>query len=286
MGLFGKIKKSFLKHFPVRAVEASARVVLDILVEQYLKENLLENPRYEGKKLNRHEFQVFSQGGEDGIIEEIFHRIGATDRYFVEFGVGNGSESNTTYLLLKDWRGLWIESGEKNVAAIRKAYGSLLFAGQLQVRQDFITAENIEEVFRQASVPETFDLLSIDIDRNDYWVWKAIGRYQPRVVVIEYNAVIPAHLEWIVRYEARTSWDGSSHQGASLKSLELLGARKGYRLVGCNFTGSNAFFVKEELVEDKFAEPFTAEHHYEPPRYFMARKLGHRRRFGEFVRDC
>jgi len=285
MGLFGKIKKSFLKHFPVRGVEGSVRVVKEILVEQYLKEYLLENPRYEGKKLNRHEFQVFSQGGEDGIIEEIFNRIGASNRYFVEFGVGNGSESNTTYLLLKDWRGLWIESGEKNVASIRKAYGSLLAGGQLQVRQDFVTAEDIEDIFKEASVPETYDLLSIDIDRNDYWVWQAIQRYQPRVVVIEYNAVLPAHLEWIVKYEARTSWDGSSHQGASLKSLELLGARKGYRLVGCSFTGGNAFFVKEELVGDKFAEPFTAEHHYEPPRYFIARKLGHPRRFGEFVRD-
>ena len=285
MGLFGKIKKSFLKHFPVRGVEGSVRVVKEILVEQYLKEYLLENPRYEGKKLNRHEFQVFSQGGEDGIIEEIFNRIGASNRYFVEFGVGNGSESNTTYLLLKDWRGLWIESGEKNVASIRKAYGSLLAGGQLQVRQDFVTAEDIEDIFKEASVPETFDLLSIDIDRNDYWVWQAIQRYQPRVVVIEYNAVMPAHLAWIVKYEARTSWDGSSHQGASLKSLELLGARKGYRLVGCGFTGGNAFFVKEELVGDKFAEPFTAEHHYEPPRYFIARKLGHPRRFGEFVRD-
>lgn len=285
MGLFGKIKKSFLKHFPVRGVEGSVRVVKEILVEQYLKEYLLENPRYEGKKLNRHEFQVFSQGGEDGIIEEIFNRIGATNRYFVEFGVGNGSESNTTYLLLKDWRGLWIESGEKNVASIRKAYGSLLAGGQLQVRQDFVTAENIEEIFKEASVPETFDLLSIDIDRNDYWVWQAIQRYQPRVVVIEYNAVMPAPLEWIVKYEPRAGWDGSSHQGASLKSLEILGARKGYRLVGCSFTGGNAFFVKEGLVGDKFAEPFTAEHHYEPPRYFIARKLGHPRRFGEFVRD-
>ena len=285
MGLFGNVKRSFLKHIPVRALEGSGRVIKEIVIEEYLKENLLGNPRYNGKKLNRHEFQVFSQGGEDGIIEEIFNRIGTTDRYFVEFGVGNGSESNTIYLLLKDWHGLWIESGEKNVFAIQKDYGSLIDNRQLQVRQDFITAENIEDIFKVASVPESLDLLSIDIDRNDYWVWKAINRYYPRVLVIEYNAVIPPHIEWIVKYEAKTSWDGSSHQGASLKSLEILGARKGYRLVGCSFAGSNAFFVREELVGDKFAEPFTAEHHYEPPRYFITRKLGHPRRFGDFVRE-
>ncbi len=285
MGPFAKIKKSFLKHFPVRGVEGSVKVVKEILLDEHLKKHLLENPRYEGKKLNRFEFQVFSQGGEDGLIEEIFQRIGATDQYFVEFGVGNGSESNTTYLLLKDWRGLWIESGEKNVGQINKTYRSLIERQQLRVRREFITAENIDSIFKAAEVPETFDLLSIDIDRNDYWVWKALSRYRPRVVVIEYNAVLPPSLEWIVKYEARTSWDGSSHQGASLKSLELLGARKGYRLVGCSFTGGNAFFVREELVADKFAEPFTAEHHYEPPRYFATRKLGHARRFGDFVRD-
>jgi hypothetical protein len=285
MGLFQRVKKSFLKHFPVRNIQGHAQVVKEILLDEYLRKNLLENPRYQGKKLNRHEFQVFSQGGEDGLIEEIFNRIGATNRYFVEFGIGNGLESNTTYLLVKDWTGLWIESGEKNVGSIRKTYQNLLGQKKLQVKCEFITAENIEELFQEAAVPQNFDLLSIDIDRNDYWVWKAITAYRPRVVVIEYNAVFPPPVEWVVRYDPKASWDGSSYQGASLKSLEILGMKKGYRLVGCSFTGGNAFFVQEDLVADKFSDPFTAEHHYEPPRYFATRRLGHRRNFGDFVRE-
>lgn len=284
MGLLRRLKKSFNKHLSIRKIEGNSNIIKDILVENYLQTNLRENPKYQGKKLNRYEYQVFSQSGEDGILEEIFQRIGSTNRFFVEFGAGNGSENNSAYLLIKDWQGLWMDSGEKNVRSILESYQALIREKRLRVKNAFVTPENIAQLLTEAGVPADFDLLSIDIDRNDYWVWKAVTSFNPRVVVIEYNAIYPPPVEWIVRCEPYTSWDMTSHMGASLKSLELLGNRKGYKLVGCNFSGGNAFFVREDLVADKFSEPFTAENHFEPPRYFLVRRIGHPRRFGDFVR--
>src|ERR1700743_1344153 len=85
-----------------------------IRVNQFLADNLFNNPRYtSSKRLNRHEYQVFSQNGEDGIIKEIFNRIGCTNKYFIEFGVENGLECNSTNLLFKEWSGLWIEGSDK-----------------------------------------------------------------------------------------------------------------------------------------------------------------------------
>lgn len=128
-------------------------------------------------------------------------------------------------------------------------------------------------------MPKSFDLLSIDIDRNDYYVWIAIRSFSPHVVAIEYNATSPPGVDWAVDYVPDTQWDGTSHYGASLSALERLGREKGYVLVGCNLLGSTAFFVRQELVGTKFAGPFTTENHYQPPRYYLVwYKGGHNRR--------
>ncbi|MCS6951608.1 MAG: hypothetical protein NZM33_02000 [Bryobacteraceae bacterium] len=120
----------------------------------------------------------------------------------------------------------------------------------------------------ELGVPEEFDFLSIDIDRSDYWVWDAIRRYRPRVVAIEYNASWMASVACVVPYAAYATWDGTNYHGASLKALERLGRRKGYCLVGCNYSGVNSFFVREDLAGGgRFKEPFTAENHFEPPRH-------------------
>jgi hypothetical protein len=261
------------------------QAIQQIAIDDYIRRNLLENPRYQDpKKLNQFERQVYSQSGEDGIIDEIFRRIQVTNRFFVEFGVGDGLENNTTFLLTEGWTGYWIESNTNCVKDIERHFRFMIDKKDLVIRKALVTASNIEELFQEASLPTEFDLLSIDIDGNDYWVWKAIENYHPRVVVIEYNALYPPHAAWVQEYNADWIWNRSSHSGASLKALELLGKVKGYRLVGCNFLGANAFFVQEGLVDDKFQEPFNAENHYEPPRYFLRRTLGHRRGFGRFTR--
>jgi hypothetical protein len=248
-------------------------------VEAYLQQNLYNHPRYQQPgKLNRFEFQAFSQFGEDGIIEEIFRRIGTTNRYFVEFGVENGTETNTTYLLYKGWSGLWIDGSNENILDINRHFSKAVAEKRLTAIESFITAENIESIFERGNTPAEFDLLSIDIDRNDYYVWQAIRRYNPRVVIVEYNSIFRPGTEFVVEYDANKVWDGTSHTSASLESLCSLAEEKGYALVASSFAGVNAFFVRKDLIGDHFTGPFTAAHHHEPPRYFLYTKPGHPRK--------
>jgi hypothetical protein len=259
-----------------------------MLIDQYLRKYLYENDRYKNpKKLNRFEFQVHSQNGEDGILEEIFRRIGETNKYFVEFGVENGLENNSAYLLTKGWKGFWIDAKDEDVRSIKKRFGFLIEKNMLSVAPAIVTPENVERLFSSANVPHEPDLLSIDIDGDDYWVWKAIDKYSPRVVVIEYNSLYPPHIEWIMARGGSldSHYTVTSYFNASLKSLTKLGERKGYKLVGCNFTGANAFFVRKDLVGNKFLRPYDAETHYEPPRYFLLRRTGHPRDFGPFLAE-
>ncbi|MGI0060808.1 MAG: class I SAM-dependent methyltransferase, partial [Nitrosotalea sp.] len=120
--------------------------------------------------INCFEMSVFSQNGEDGILDAIFKKIGTTNNYYVEFGVEDGSQCNTRFLReRRDWKGLMMDGGDCNTPFIKK---------------EFITAENVNSLFEKYKVPDEFDLLSIDIDGNDYWVWKALDKhYRPRVMV-------------------------------------------------------------------------------------------------------
>lgn len=219
------------------------------------------------KCLELYGFKVYSQNDEDGIIEEIFNRIGTKNKLFIKFGVQNGLESNGHYLLHKGWRGLWIEGSEKYFDEIFARFFPVIRIGQLGCINAFITKDNINDLILSAEVKGEIDLLSIDIDGNDYYVWEAINVVRPRVVVIEYNAKFPPNHEWKMAYNEKHVWDGSDCQGASLKALELLGRKLGYRLVGMNLNGVNAFFVRNELAGDKFIDPPTAEILYNPAKY-------------------
>jgi hypothetical protein len=248
-------------------------------IEKYLERNLYNNPKYDSPdKLTRFEFQAFSQFGEDGIIQEIFKRIGTTNQYFVEFGVEDGSETNTTYLLYKGWKGLWIDGSAESIGSINRTCANAIQKKQLTAIQSFITAENIESIFAQANVPEEFDLLSVDIDRNDYYVWQAITHYKPRVVITEYNSIFRPGDEFVVKYDANAMWDKSSNFGASLETMTKLAEQKGYKLVASSFAGLNAFYVREDVMGDYFTGPFTVENHYEDPKYYLYTKRGHPRK--------
>jgi hypothetical protein len=236
------------------------------------------------KRLLRYGFKVYSQCDEDGIIQEIFRRIGHGNRIFVEFGVETGIECNSAKLLMEGWRGLWLDGSAQHVAQIRKNLDVFCRDGRLQVIESFITAENINALLQRAGMAGDIDLLSIDIDRNDYWVWKAIEVVKPRVVVIEYNATLRPPLSLVIPYDPLQTWNGTNYFGASLEALVRLGREKGYRLVGCSFSGANAFFVQDELAGDHFLDPATAEEHYEPPRYFFGLlSAGHRAQTGPYV---
>jgi hypothetical protein len=234
------------------------------LIEDRFKPDFLAAKCQDPKSLNRHEHKGFSNHGEDGIVAEIFRRIGTTNRYFVEFGAADGEQSNTLLWLCMGWTGLWMEGRADAVARAGHRLRSYVAAGRLTIRQAMIDAENVESLFRDGGVPREFDLLSLDIDYNDYYVWEAIQSFSPRVVEIEYNAIWPPDVEWVVPYDPKATWDYTARFGASLKSMEKLGRQKGYSLVGCSYRGGNAFFVRDDLLGDHFSTPFTAEHHYEP----------------------
>src|SRR5580704_16632386 len=246
----------------------------------------LAKPRHaDPKRLLRYGFKVYSQNEEDGIIQEIFNRVGVTNRTFVEFGVETGVESNTTKLLVEGWRGLWIDAMPMHVAAIRTTFAHKFADGTLKVRESFVTTENINALIAEAGIGGEIDLLSIDIDNNDYWVWKAITSINPRVVVIEYNASLRPPMSLVVPYQPERAWDGvSNYFGASLEAFVRLGRSKGYRLVGCSISGVNAFFVRDDIAGDRFFDPATAEELYEPPRYFFGMmKSGHAAAPGHYL---
>jgi hypothetical protein len=236
---------------------------------------VMRNPRYaDPKRLIRHAFQVTSQNGEDGILHEIFRRIGTTDRVFAEIGVGTGNENNTAFLLSQGWTGYWIDGADRMLSTL--ASRSDIDRSHVVPAVAFVTRESIGPLFAKLGVPKTFDLLSIDVDQNTYYIWEGLQDYRPRVVVAEYNAALPPDVDWKVRYDPQRTWDGTQNFGASLLAVTKLANARGYQLVGCYFTGLNAFFVRDDLIGDHFAAPFTADNHHEPPRYHLTIRRMHR----------
>jgi hypothetical protein len=232
-------------------------------------------------------YKVYSQNDEDGIINEIFNRIGVVSQTFVEFGVGNGLENNTYALLFKGWNGLWIDGDPELVAGIRANLPNTIAAGTLSVINSFVTVANINDLISSVVRSKEIDLLSIDIDGNDFYVLDAITCVEPRAIVTEYNAKFPPPWRFCMDYDASHVWSGDDCFGASLSFFEEGLSRKGYRLVGCNLTGSNAFFVREDLVEDKFLGPHTAETHYQPARYYLSEiASGHNSSFKALERSA
>jgi hypothetical protein len=227
--------------------------------QEYENRRKFDDPAH----LDRFGYKAYSQNDEDGIIQEIFKRIGTTNKTFVEFGVQDGLESNCHFLLFTGWKGLWIEGDGIFFKRLQEYFSKPLLANRLTAINRFITAGNINGLIGvEGKTTGEIDLLSIDIDGNDYWIWEKINCIQPRAAVIEYNAKFPPPCEWVMEYNAGHVWDGSDNHGASLKSLELPGDRIGYSLVGTNRNGVNAFFVKKELAKGLFAEPATAENLY------------------------
>ncbi|MDR1007527.1 MAG: hypothetical protein LBL65_03030 [Campylobacteraceae bacterium] len=244
-------------------------------IEDYENKRRFDDPIY----LDRFGYKTYSQNDEDGIIAEIFRRMGGggvKNRTFIEFGAENGLENNTHFLLHKGWKGLWIEGSKKSYTQILSNFRKPISENRLEVINAFVNKDNINDLIskNKLGISAEIDLLSIDIDGNDYWVWQAISCVTPKVVVIEYNAKFPPDFEWIMEYDENHIWEKDDNQGASLKSFELLGRKLGYQLVGTSFTGSNAFFVKQEYAKELFPKPATAENLYHAFR-FVRYKSGH-----------
>lgn len=196
------------------------------------------------------EIKVFSQNGEDGLLLWLFDTIGTTDRRFVEFGVGDGHECNTRYLAeQRGWTGLRIEGSDELGAEARR-----IATSGVTVTSSYVTAENINDIIGAAGLGGEIDLLSVDIDGNDYWLWKAITVIKPRVVVVEYNASFGPTAKVRPDYDPNRipdfgyKMETALRWGSSLAALTDLGADLGYSPIGCDSAGVNAFFVRDDCT--------------------------------------
>jgi len=197
------------------------------------------------------EFSIFSQWGEDGIIEWLVQRFPGIPEQFVEFGVENYTESNTRFLMIhRNWSGLVIDADGDNISYIES--DPVFWRHDLQAVKSFITCNNINELIAEAGFAKDIGILSVDIDGMDYWVWQAINQVSPWIVIIEYNAVygnrlalVTPHDESFVRTAAHSS---NLYYGASIAAIKQLGEKKGYTLVGTNTAGNNAFLVRDDLA--------------------------------------
>ncbi|MEE9372686.1 MAG: FkbM family methyltransferase [Saprospiraceae bacterium] len=225
---------------------------------------ILKQERYRNPKcLSSYGYKFYSQNQEDGLIHEIFKRIGTTSKFFIEFGVGDGLENNTLALLFEGWHGLWIEGNKESFDKIISGFKKVIDADALRVINAHINIQNIDSIISSNMEENEIDLISIDIDGNDYHIFMAILSINPRVIVMEYNSKFPPHISFCTTYNAGHRWDGSDNYGSSLKFLEQHLTEKHYSLVGCDISGSNAFFVRDDLLKDKFMKPYTSEMHYE-----------------------
>jgi hypothetical protein len=201
--------------------------------------------------LNACEFKVFSQFGEDGIIQRLVHLVPIVNRTFVEFGVENFAESNCRFLMMNDnWRGFVMDGSAKRVAAIRKLPDAWKF--DLVAKAAFVTRENVNELIASSGFDADLGLLSVDVDGNDYWILDAITVVKPRVLIVEYNALFGPTRNITVPYDAAFTKYKAHHSGlyfgASLGALTLAAARKGYSLVATESSGINAFFLRNDLL--------------------------------------
>ncbi len=196
------------------------------------------------------EFQVYSQWGEDGIIDWLVQNIPVKNKSFIEFGVENYRESNTRFLLQNhNWKGLIMDGNQDYMDAIRLE--ELYWKYDLTAKAAFITVENINNLIEASGFYGDVGLLSIDIDGNDYWVLKSLDIITPSILVCEYNPVLGDLKAITVPYRPdfnrfKAHYSGL-YFGASIMAIQIAAKKKGYKFVGTCSNGINAFFVKDEL---------------------------------------
>lgn len=203
------------------------------------------------KSIQEAEFKVFSQWGDDGIIQFLINNITISNNYFVEFGVENYTEANTRFLLVNNnWSGLVMDGSLSNVEYIKK--DPIYWKHELTAKHAFITAENINELLSSENVPQQIGILHIDIDGNDYWVWKNIDKVKADIVIVEYNSLFGSERAITIPYQKnfiRTEAHYSNlYYGSSLLSLCDLAKEKKYSFVGCNSAGNNAYFILNDKL--------------------------------------
>ncbi|MBL08939.1 MAG: hypothetical protein CL402_00210 [Acidiferrobacteraceae bacterium] len=247
-----------------------------VQLENYLKKSydLLLHREIAEKRSNHinplNKFSVFSgfaQSDEDGITLEILRRIGLNFGYFVEFGVGDGTENNSLILLACNWKGAWFGGQELTF--------DTSCSDKLNFEKVWISKDNILSLYN--SLNESADVISLDLDGNDIYLVEELlsNKVQPKLFIVEYNAKFPPPIEFKIDYNPTHTWVGDDYFGASLKSFNNLFSSYGYRLVCCNLSGANAFFVASEYAHLFDDVPKDIEDIYCEPFYFLRSKRMH-----------
>jgi hypothetical protein len=228
------------------------------------------------------EFRTYSQFGEDGILLYIFSVIGTTNKKCVEICGGGGIDNTTNLIINQGWNGMFFDGNERKIRKGQQFYARCADTKMWPPKlvHTWVSAENINELLEENGYIGEVDLLSLDMDGIDYWVWKAIESINPRVVVLEYNNALGPDLSVTVPYKADFVWQGNkismqryrvkkvmnsflgkktkdwfdNYYGASLTAFAKLGKQKGYRLIGCEHYGINAFFIREDIGEEILPE--------------------------------
>jgi len=214
----------------------------------------LNNQKDSYNSLHELEFQVFSQFGDDGIIQWLVNKIDIPNKVFVEFGVENYREANTRFLLINNnWSGLVIDGSKENIDYVKNDIIS--WAHDIHAVHSFITKDNINKLlldFIGQGYNRELGILSIDIDGNDYWVWKEINVVNPVIVIAEYNALFGKDKAWTIPYQEDffrlNAHSSQLYWGTSLKALYILAKEKGYEFIGCNRHGNNAYFIRSDKI--------------------------------------
>lgn len=226
-----------------------------LMLGKLLAQNIPSKTRI--TSLEEVEFRVFSQWGDDGIIQWLIHNLEFPNKTFIEFGVENYRESNTRFLMMNNnWSGLVMDGSKGNISQI--IHSEYFWRHQLTAIAAFIDGENVNDLIAAANLGKEIGILHIDLDGNDYWIWKQIHVISPIVVILEYNSVFGIDRAITVPYD-KTFYRTTAHYsnlyfGASLRALHYLSTQKGYAFIGCNSAGNNAYFVRSDRLNDRVSE--------------------------------
>lgn len=241
-----------------RPLPAIATIEQNVLSLLYKEQYEMKRPPLTFKDVG---FRIHSQHEEDGILNFIFSLIGTTGKRCIEICAGDGIECNTANLIINHrWIGLLVDGNDVNVEKARRFYADNLDTKfwPPAIIKEWVTKDNVNEIIREHGFAGQIDLLSLDIDGVDYWLWQEISCISPRVVVLEFNHLWGSGASVTVPYQedfvAEFTEYGSDYAGASLPAFVKLGKEKGYRLVGTNAIATNAFFVRDDIACDWLPE--------------------------------
>lgn len=207
-------------------------------------------------RFNENEFQVFSQWGEDGLIQFLIRNLDVSNETFIEFGVEDFSESNCRFLMMKDfWSGYIVDGAPENVKRIISS--NFYWRSLLRAECAFVTRENVDELLLRSGFWPNPGILSIDIDGNDYHLFESLSNWRPSIYIFEYNSVFglqPLTVPYDPAFVRSQKHYSNQYYGAGLAAFCYLADQRGYALVGCNKAGNNCFFVRRDLLNDVVVE--------------------------------